>query len=96
MTRQEGGHQEQLPTMGLVGAEEATMMTLPLLTNTVHRPRPRQLSQEPPGQLLPRRKEVGDQAFGQERWEVLRQVIWRETEDKVSSREISRHIISMG
>lgn len=92
----EGGHQEQLPTVGSVEAEGAAMMTHRLPTNIARRPKPRQLHREPPGQPLPRRRAVGDRAFGQERWEVLQQATWRATEGKVSSQEINRHGISMG
>lgn len=95
-TSQLGGHQEQLPTMDLVVAEGAITMTLPLLTNTVRRPSPRQLHPEPPGQLLLRRKKAGDQAFGQEPWEVLPRVIWRATEDRISNREVNRQGTLMG
>lgn len=71
-TAREGGHQEQLLILGLVEGEEveaegATMMTLRRPTNIVPRPKPRQLRREPLGQFLPKRKKVGDRAFGLER-----------------------------
>ena len=93
---QEEGDQEQLPTSGLVEAEGAATMTRHHPTNIARRPSPRSLHREHPGQLLPRRKEVGDRAFGRERWGVLQQATRRATEGKISRQETNRHGISMG
>ena len=93
---QEGGHLEQLPTTGLVEAEVVTMTTHHHPTNTVHLLRPKQPHREPQEQLLHRRSEVGDQAFGQELWEVRRPATWQALEDKISVQGISQHGTSMG